>query len=466
MIKEIYLPYFENKKVTVMGLGLLGRGIGDTAFLSKNGAEVMVTDKKTEEQLKSSLEALRDYIGSIYVNIKFVLGEHNLEDFENRDFIMKAAGVPLDSEYIAYARAHKVPVYMSAAYMCDIIMKELPDVVIIGVTGTRGKSTTTELIAHILRENGGGVHLGGNIRGVANLPLLDEIEDGDFLVLELDSWQLQGFGDMKISPHIAVFTSFMDDHMNYYHNDRDLYFNDKAKIYRNQHSGDILIASAQASGEIIMRGERIAISVSEQEHFEMKLIGEHNQVAAGLAYDVAIQCGLDDESIRASIATFSAVHGRLEDIGIFKNNIRVFNDNNATTPDATIKALEALTGVCHSDDNQNLVSTGSQLSLGRHRGIVLIVGGTDKTLPLEELEKAIQEKTKAVIYLSGTGTDRISLPKENEFEKLEDCVRKAFELAQEGDIILFSPAFASFSKYFNNEYERNDIFVKELQKYI
>lgn len=441
MIQEIYLPYFENKKVTVMGLGLLGRGIGDTAFLAKNGAEVIVTDKKTQEQLASSLELLKEY-----TNITYVLGEHKLEDFENRDFVLKAAGVPLDSEYIAHARAQKVPVYMSAALVCDIVLKELPDVVIIGVTGTRGKTTTTEMIAHILRENGSRVHLGGNIRGVANLPLLDEIEDGDFLVLELDSWQLQGFADMKISPHIAVFTSFMDDHMNYYHNNRDLYFNDKANIYRNQHDGDILIASAQASSEIIMRGERVAISVPENNTFEMKLIGEHNQVAAGLAYDVAIQCGLDDESVRASIATFSAVHGRLEDMGIFKNNVRVFNDNNATTPDATIKALES-------------VATTYNLQP------VLIIGGSDKGLPLEELEKAITEKTKAVVYLSGTGTDRVSLSKEHEFEKLEDCVAKAFELAEEGGIILFSPACASFSKYFNNEYERNDLFVKAVSKF-
>jgi UDP-N-acetylmuramoylalanine--D-glutamate ligase len=441
MIKEIYSSYFENKKVTVMGLGLLGRGIGDTAFLAQNGAEVIVTDKKTSEQLAVSLEALKEYIGLAYV-----LGEHRLEDFENRDFILKSAGVPLDSEYITHARSNKIPVLMSASLVCDIVMKELPDVVIIGVTGTRGKSTTTEMIAHILRENGSHVHLGGNIRGVANLPLLDVIEDGDFLVLELDSWQLQGFGDMKISPHIAVFTSFMDDHMNYYKNDKELYFNDKAKIYRNQHDGDILIASAQASSEIIMRGERVALSVPEQQHFDMKLIGEHNQVSAGLAYDACIQCGLDDESIRASIASFSAAHGRLEDMGLFKNNVRVFNDNNGTTEDATVTALNAI------------VETYKKKP-------ILIVGGADKFLPIDTLEKTIEEKTKAVVYLSGTGTDRITLPKENEFEKLEDCIEKAFELAEEGDIILFSPAFASFSKYFNNEYERNDLFVKEVVKY-
>ena len=96
---------------------------------------------------------------------------------------------------------------------------------------------------------------------------------------------------------------------------------------------------------------------------------------------------------------------------------------------------------------------------------LVITGGADKGLPIEEYEKVLSEQTKAVVYLSGTGTDRISLSKENQFEKLEDCVTKAFALAEEGDIILFSPAFASFSKYFNNEYERSDLFVKEIQKY-
>jgi UDP-N-acetylmuramoylalanine--D-glutamate ligase len=441
MKKELHQKYFENKKVTVMGLGLLGRGVGDTKFLAEHGAGVLVTDKKKQEQLASSLENLKDY-----ENITYILGEHRLEDFENKDFVLKSAGVPLDSEYITHAKKNNVPVYMSAALVSDIIMKELPDVVIIGVTGTRGKSTTTELIAHIIRENGSRVHLGGNIRGLANLPLLDEIEDGDFLVLELDSWQLQGFGDMNISPHIAVFTSFMDDHMNYYKNDKELYFNDKANIYRNQKSGDILIASAQASSEIIMRGEKLSILIPEQQHFETKLIGEHNQVACGLAYEVASQCGLDDESIRNSIVTFSAVHGRLEDMGLFKNSVRVYNDNNGTTEDATVTAVESI------------------LSMYNKKPI-LIVGGADKFLPIAKLEETIQSKTKNVVYLLGTGTARITLPKDYEFEKLEDCIAKAFELAEEGDIILFSPAFASFSKYFNNEYERNDLFVKEVEKY-
>lgn len=448
MLKERYSKYFENKKVTMMGLGVLGRGIGDAKFLAENGVELLVTDKKSKEELQVSVDTIEEYIGKTYVNhigLAYVLGEHRLEDFRGRDFILKSAGVPLDSEFINEAKKNNIPVYMSAALVCDIVMKELPDVVIIGVTGTRGKSTTTELIAHILRENGSHVHLGGNIRGIANLPILDVIEDGDFLVLELDSWQLQGFGDLKISPHIAVFTSFMDDHMNYYKNDKEVYFNDKANIYRHQHDGDVLIASAQASGEIIMRGERVAINVPEKQIFETKLIGEHNQIATGLAYEVAIQCGLDDESIKEAIKTFEAVDGRLQDMGLI-NSVRVFNDNNGTTEDATVMAINSIVE-----------------KFGKKP--VLIVGGADKFLPITKLEESIKVNTKEVVYLSGTGTDRISLPKKYEFEKLEDCVDKAFEIAEVGDIILFSPAFASFSKYFNNEYERNDEFVKIVSSY-
>lgn len=441
MRKEIYLPYFENKKVTVMGLGLLGRGIGDTAFLASCDTDLIVTDKKTKEELSSSLDALKDY-----KNINYKLGNHELSDFENKDFILKAAGVPYDSPFIKHAEDKNIPIYMSAALVCDIVMKNLPNVVIIGVTGTRGKSTTTQMIAHILRENGCKVHIGGNVRGIANLPLLEVIEDDEYLVLELDSWQLQGFGDMKISPHIAVFTSFMDDHMNYYKNDRELYFDDKAKIYRNQKEGDVLIASPQAEREIIVRDVNKEVIVPEVCDFEMKLIGVHNQIAAGLAYEVAIQSGLDGESIRNAIKTFSAVDGRLEDLGLFKNNIRVFNDNNATTGDATIAAIKAI------NEKYNIKP-------------IVILGGSDKGLDLLPLENEINKNTKAHVLLAGTGTDKLNLSKDYMFERLDDCVDKAFKLANDGDIILFAPSFASFSKYFNNEYERNDAFVSAIEKY-
>ena len=112
---------------------------------------------------------------------------------------------------------------------------------IVGVTGTRGKSTITHMIYHTLRANGHPAHLGGNVRGVSTLALLPQMRSGDVAVLELDSWQLQGFGELQMSPHIAVFSNLMPDHQNYY-KDMEEYFADKANIYKYQHTGDTLVA--------------------------------------------------------------------------------------------------------------------------------------------------------------------------------------------------------------------------------
>ena len=443
MIQDLFAEYFYGKKVTVMGLGILGRGVGDTQFLAENQSEIIVTDTKSQVDLAPSVKALEPFSG-----ITYHLGGHTLADFENRDFIVKTAGVPLDSEFIAHAKAHNIPVYMSAALVSYIVTKANLNVTIIGVTGTRGKSTVTQLIAHILASAGLRVFLGGNIRGIANLPLLKALEEGDCLVLEIDSWQLQGFGDLKISPHISVFTSFLDDHMNYYHGNVEAYFNDKAHIYRHQREYDVLIASKQAVAEITKR-DNVNIIIPEDTFFDMQLIGEHNQVAARLAYEAALQCGLQEDEIKNAIKTFPAVEGRLQDLGLLggEKKIRVFNDNNATTGDATIAAIDAINETYNKKP-------------------ILIIGGTDKGLSLDSLEQTILVGVKKCIFLDGTGTARLNLPKEYLFETIPECLEKAFEIAHDDDIILFSPAFASFSKHFNNEYERNDAFMREVKKYV
>lgn len=433
MKKEFYEPYFKDKKVTVLGLGVLGRGIGDTAFLAKNGAILTVTDKKTEQELFTSVKMLEEY-----KNITYILGEHRLGDFEDRDFILKAAGVPLDSEFILHAQEKSIPIYMSAALVSYTVKEKLKDVTIIGITGTRGKSTTTELIAHILHGAGKHVHLGGNIRGMANLPLLQKIEDGDFLVLELDSWQLQGFGDLKFSPDIAVFTSFLDDHLNYYGGDRELYFNDKAKIFTNQ-KVSCLIASAQAAEEIKKRTP-VDIIVPGLKDYDAKIIGTHNDVSISLAIEVAERAGISKEEAEKYAVTFEPVEGRLQKVGEI-NSVIVYNDNNATTPDATIAGINSIY------EKYN-------------RKPIVIMGGSDKNLSLLKLEETVKEKTKGYVLLAGTGTEKLTLPKTNMCEKLEECVDLAFEKAVPGDVILFSPGFASFSPYFKNEYERNDLFMR------
>src|SRR3989338_5976444 len=227
-----YGALFKDKKITVLGLGLLGRGAGDVEFLAKCGAKVLVTDKKSESELAESVNKLK-----LFPNVTFRLGRHEEKDFTNCDMVIKAAGVPLDSPEIAAARKAGVEVAMSTAlfakYAMDVGAK------IVGITGTRGKTTVAHMIFHVLQAAGRRAHLGGNIRGVSTLAMLPQIQKGDIAVLELDSWQLQGFGDLKTSPHVAVFTNIMPDHLNYY-SDMDAYFSDKANIFNFQKKGDAL----------------------------------------------------------------------------------------------------------------------------------------------------------------------------------------------------------------------------------
>src|SRR3989344_3204668 len=225
MNESSYRGAFKGKKITLLGLGLLGRGVNVAKFLAELGAELTITDMKDAKALEPSLKQLRKF-----KNIRYVLGEHRLKDFKNCDMVIKAAGVPLDSPYIKEAKKNKIPVEMDAS-----LFAKFTPATMVGVTGTRGKSTVTHLVAHILGlaypEH---VFVGGNVRGMATLPLLKKTKIGDIVVLELDSWQLQGFGDAKISPHVAVFTNFLEDHMNYYQGSMDKYFNDKANIFKYQ----------------------------------------------------------------------------------------------------------------------------------------------------------------------------------------------------------------------------------------
>jgi UDP-N-acetylmuramoylalanine--D-glutamate ligase len=227
-----YETFFGGKRITLLGLGLLGRGAGDAEFLARCGAQVLVTDKKTEAELAESVARLEKY-----PDIAFRLGGHRIEDFTNCDLVIKAAGVPLDSPEIAAARAAKVPVAMSTALFAKYAAEA--GAIIVGVTGTRGKSTVSHMIQHCLKNGSKTAFLGGNIRGVSTLAMLPEIQAGDIAVLELDSWQLQGFGDLKISPNIGVFTNLLQDHLNYYKSMND-YFADKTNIFRYQKIGGAL----------------------------------------------------------------------------------------------------------------------------------------------------------------------------------------------------------------------------------
>ncbi len=451
---------FKNKKVTVMGLGLLGRGVGDAVFLAECGAKLTITDLKNKEQLKESLKKLKKF-----EDIKYVLGEHQVENFENADMILKASGVALDSPYIAHAIKSGIPIEMDES----LFAKLAPKVKIIGVTGTRGKSTTTVLIYEILsafvktsagRRKLGNVYLGGNIKDTAALPLLKEVKDGDYVVFELSSWQLQGFGEAKISPHVSVFTNFMPDHMNYYKNDMEKYFADKSFIYKFQKPGDVLVLgpsmparlNSRSGGKDRIRGAKGKIINADVKDipkgWSVQLKGEHNLENIACALAISRSLGIPDDIAKETVENFKSPPGRLELVKAVKG-VSIYNDTNSCTPEATTAALRAL---------------GNSVK----KNIILIIGGSDKDLSFADLYKYILRYVKEVILIPGNGTDRIlpdlkrlriSLHLERD---LKGVVKKAYTISKPGDIILFSPAFTSFGM-FDNEYDRGDKFMEILK---
>lgn len=445
-----YCGHFKDKKITVMGLGLLGRGVGVAKFLAECGAELIVTDLKKADLLAGSLKKLEKFS-----NIKFVLGEHRLEDFKDRDMIIKAAGVPLDSPFIAEARKNNIPVEMDASLFARLAK----GVTTVGITGTRGKSTVTHLLYEIIKNSGRRVFLGGNVKGLATLPLLKKVnpsaDGGDVVVMELDSWQLQGFGDAKVSPSVALFTTFLPDHLNYYKGDMEKYFSDKANIYRYQKDGDILFMRPEVSKFILakdangIRGkaETIAKDVLPK-NWKVKLLGEHNLENIALAVSVAKYLDISESQIKKTVEEFRGVPGRLEFIGE-KKGVKFYNDTTATTPDGVIAAMD---------------------SLKEYKGkIILIGGGADKNLDYKEYAEIVSKFVKKFILFTGAATEKIKKELSEKgvvFEEvgnMKDAVKNALLSVKKGDVVLLSPGAASFG-IFKNEFDRGDQFNKIVSK--
>lgn len=433
MSTENYTEFFKDKTVTLMGLGLLGRGSGDAAFLAQHCKKVYVTDTKTAEELRPSVDALANY-----KNIEFFLGGHDEKIFAQTDFVIKGAGVRLDNPYIAIAQKNNVPVYMSTA-----LFARFAGIPIIGITGTRGKTTVTSMIGAILMHAGKKVLMGGNLRGISTLSLLPTAPQYDVAVLELDSWQMQGFDALKISPHIGVFTSFYPDHMNYYDGDMKLYLRDKASIYRHQKIDDFFVTTEEVA-KILHEPHfsRRMLAKALPTNFGLKVPGAHNLANAGLAKEAAISCGIEEKVIDEALRAFDAVEGRLQFIGKWQDR-SIYNDNNATTQEATLAALSAFPAA----------------------SVVLLCGGADKGLPIDDLVAYIAQNKIRTVLFKGTGSDRViaQLPGLPVASTMAEAFKKAIDLSKPQDNIVLSPGFASFG-IFKNEYDRNDQFMDEVRK--
>ena len=458
MKKIVFGEYLKGKKITVMGLGLLGGALNDAIYLAKHGADLTVTDLKTAEQLKSSIDKLKKY------KIKYVLGEHRLEDFRQADLILQPGNVPMDSPYLAEARKNNIPIYVSESLFAELVPES---VILVGVTGTRGKSTVTQLVYEILKKaydsnptsprlRGTRVHLGGNVKSVSTLALLDKIEECDIVVMELDSWALHGMGDIKKSPNVAVFTNLMTDHQNFYKGSMEKYFADKANIYRWQMEEDTIIVGDSIAKKIKAdkpAGMLIPVSAKDfPRGWKTKMIGEHNLLNASLAISVARAMDVDEKIIKQVVANFAGVPGRLElirEVG----GVKYYNDTTATTPDGALAAFRALK---------------------KYAGkLIILGGGADKELDFKAYAKEVGHYVKELILFKGQATEKILKALGSRASKWKkdvavvDNMKDAFKLARgyakKGDIILLSPGAASFG-VFRNEFDRGEQFVKLVEK--
>jgi len=462
----------KNKRITIMGLGLNQGGLGVTQFLVKAGAQILVTDLKTKEELHPSLEKLKGF------NIKYVLGQHREEDFINTDMVIQNPAIPHHSKYLKIARSQGILIETDLG----IFFQLCPSKKIIAIAGTKGKSTVSFLVYQIFKEAQKEVVLAGNI-GISVLDILEKITPQTWVILEISTWQMEGMKKHKFRPQTAVLTNILPDHLDRYPNFKE-YAHAEKLIFKHQRSNDNLVVNFDNEETIQVKEETKAqvywFSTKEKiesgsylekdnlvfqsgEHkipfakiSNLTLPGPHhleNILAAGT---VGFIHKIPAEIILRAIKNFPGLPYRLEFIREFKG-IKFYNDSCSTTPEATLAALESFP----------------------QQPIILILGGKDKKLDYEKLGKAIGEnkEIKKIILLQHPDYDASpkifsALKKHLNPEKiilasnLKIGVEAALQKAQPNGIILFSPAAASFGM-FKNEFDRGDQFntaVKNLKR--
>jgi UDP-N-acetylmuramoylalanine--D-glutamate ligase len=496
------------KRALVMGLGVHGGGLGVARFLVSQGADVTVTDMRGPEQLRPSLDALAG------LPIRFVLGEHREEDFRQADMVVRNPGVPRESRYLQIARAHGAAIEMEMT----LFFRLCPGP-ILGITGTKGKTTTTLLAGAMIREQYPDTVVAGNLR-VSALEALPRITAGTPVVLELSSWQLEGLGEAQLSPQYACVTNISADHLDRY-GSIEAYAEAKRQIVLWQSASGVGVLNrddplvsgwagalpgrlawfgarperlAAGSPPAVFYDERgiwefdpSAASPSQPFYLErvcgredIRLPGAHNLANIAAAAALAKGFGIETAHIRNAIRNFRGVEHRLEFVREL-DGVRYVNDTAATAPEAAIAAL-------HSFD----------------RPIVLIAGGADKNLPFGELAGTILARARALVLLEGTATAKLiealeqedqrpttndqndvhedqrpttndqrlttdetpnqwfvvrhsSVVVEGPYGDFEQAIAAARGLAEPGDVVLLSPGCASFGM-FRNEFHRGEEF--------
>lgn len=385
------------KKILLVGLGLQGGGEGVAKFLLKAGSKLTITDLRPKKDFTRFLKKFAKK------RVKFIFGRHRFSDFKASDIIIKNPAVSEASPFIKYARKIGKPVLTETQIFFDLVPREK----IIGVTGTKGKTTTAMLLTHLLKSRFK-VELVGNIPGRSALESLAGLKKfPDFFVYELSSFNLEG---LRVSPKYAIIINIFPDHLNRYKSFNE-YKKVKSNIFKYQKRGDFL-------------------------WFERK-----NSFSSDIAGKVALSFGISDREVKKRLKSFKPAEGRLENLGKIKGALLI-NDTTSTNPGAT------LFGIAQIQKRLKIKS----------RRVILIAGGENKKLKYGEFSKKIKG-LKKVILIPGSASDLIKGKNILRVKTLKDAVKKAFEIAKKGDSILFSPASASFNA-FKNEFERGRAFKK------
>jgi len=444
----------KNIKVAILGLGIEGNSLVE--FLSHKGAAITIFDDIPRSELDPRLTKK-----AVDLGIEIISGSLENQDFSSFDILFRSPGVRLLISSIQNAIAKGVRISSAT----KLFFEKCP-CPIIGVTGTKGKGTTSTLIYKMLKASGKHVFLGGNI-GTPPLEFLSELKPDSIVVLELSSFQLQ---DLGVSPHVAVLLMITSEHMDW-HESVDEYVDAKRNLLRFQNTSDFAIVNQDypASNESDIYTDGKVYKVSREQKVEqgcyvmedgiylkiedkdekildirdVALPGRHNLENVCAAILAACIVGIDMKSIITVIKEFTGLAYRLELIRTVKG-VKYYNDSFSTTPETAIAAIESF------DDPE-----------------ILILGGSSKNSDFSELAEVIysSENIKAIIGI-GTEWRRIKeavgkmpghiIVMEN-IGDMREAVKKAHELAELGDVVLLTPACASFGM-FKNYKDRGDQF--------
>ncbi|NAS29475.1 UDP-N-acetylmuramoyl-L-alanine--D-glutamate ligase [Flavobacteriaceae bacterium R38] len=430
------------KRLVVLGAG--ESGVGTTILGKKEGFEVFVSDKGT----------ITDHYKNVLINfeIEWEEGQHTEAKILNADLVMKSPGIPDTVPLVKKLKEKKIPVISEIEFASGYTQAT-----VVGITGSNGKTTTTMLTNHILKEGGLNVGMAGNIGD--SFAQMVAASDKENFVLEISSFQLDGIVDFK--PHIAIITNITPDHLDRYDNKFENYIASKFRIAMNQTEEDYLIYDAddkvitewlqshpvkskllpfsvekEIENGAYLKENNIIINIAN-EQFTMPadtlaLEGKHNIKNTMAASTAAQLLQIRKQTIRESLENFHGVEHRLEKVlKIF--NVQYINDSKATNVNATFYALDSMT-----------VPT------------IWIVGGQDKGNDYTPLLPLVREKVKAIICL---GIDNTKIVKSFgnivdlvvETTDMDEAVRMAYKIAERNEAVLLSPACASFDLFENYE---------------